>query len=259
METVTDYGRETAYRLSDRGGSGPTILCVHGSGGNHGVWKSQARLSDRFPVAALDLSGHGRSDDVDADPGFDALSAYADDVLAVAAAVDADVLVGSSLGGAVVLHTAIERADDHELSGLILAGTGPRLPVLDDVLDWLDDDFDRVVEFLHEPGRFFSDPDERMIEFSEQAMRECGREVVRRDFLTCHRFDVRDQLDEVSIPTRAVVGEHDRLTPPWYHETLAEEIPDCELTVLDDAAHLAMLDRPDAFNRTVESFVEALD
>ena len=58
---------------------------------------------DRFPVAALDLSGHGESDDVDAEPGYTALSAYVDDVLAVAEAVDADVLVGNSLGGAVLL------------------------------------------------------------------------------------------------------------------------------------------------------------
>ncbi len=257
METVTHHGRAITYMVSDRGGSGPTLLCVHGTGGNRAVWKSQARLSDRVPVTALDLSGHGDADDIDADPGYSTLSAYADDVLAVADAVDADVLVGSSLGGAVALHVAIER--EHGLSGLVLAGTGPRLPVLSDLLDWLDDDFERVISFLHEPGRFFTDPDDRTVERSMQAMRECGRDVVRRDFRTCHQFDVEDRLDEVTIPTLAIVGEDDRLTPPWYHEALAEGIPDCDLVTIDDAAHLAMLDRPEAFNEAITSFVDEID
>ncbi len=67
METasVDHHGRETAYRYRDAGGEGPTLLCVHGSGGAHGVWRGQFRLADDYPVAALDLSGHGDSDDVD--------------------------------------------------------------------------------------------------------------------------------------------------------------------------------------------------
>ncbi|OYR58567.1 hypothetical protein DJ71_25670, partial [Halorubrum sp. E3] len=40
------------------------------------MWKAQARVSDRFPVVALDLSGHGDSDDVDAPAGRDALAEY---------------------------------------------------------------------------------------------------------------------------------------------------------------------------------------
>ncbi|MFC6772480.1 alpha/beta fold hydrolase, partial [Halorubrum pallidum] len=47
MERVTHHGRETTYRASGRGGEGPTVCFVHGSGGTKGVWKAQAR-SDRF-------------------------------------------------------------------------------------------------------------------------------------------------------------------------------------------------------------------
>ncbi|TKX51717.1 alpha/beta hydrolase, partial [Halorubrum sp. SP3] len=42
MERVTHDGRETAYRRFDRGGDGPTVCLVHGSGGTKDVWKSQA-------------------------------------------------------------------------------------------------------------------------------------------------------------------------------------------------------------------------
>jgi pimeloyl-ACP methyl ester carboxylesterase len=278
MDAVTHHGRRTAYRRSDRRGDGAgpvdgaegddragdgngdgdggALLCIHGSGGSGGVWKSQFRLADRRPVVALDLSGHGESEDVDADPGYGCLSAYVDDVVAVARETDARVLVGNSLGGAVALTVALER--DLPLDGLVLAGTGARLAVLDDLLYWLEGEFDRAVEFLHEPGRLFHDPDERYLDLSRAAMREAGQAVTSRDFHTCHVFDVRDRLAEVGVPALAVVGEHDQLTPPRYHEFLAEELPDCGLAVVDHAAHLAMLERPAAFNAAVAEFLDRL-
>jgi pimeloyl-ACP methyl ester carboxylesterase len=254
METVTHHGRETAYRFTDRGGAGPTLLFVHGSGGTHAVWKSQFRLADETPVAALDLSGHGESGDVNADSGYEALSAYVDDVVAVAEETGASVLVGNSLGGAVALTVALER--EVPLDGLVLAGTGARLRVLDDLLRWLSEDFDRAVEFLHQPELLFADPDSEYVEFSREAMRSVGRAVTERDFRTCHAFDAREDLGEISTPALALVGEHDRLTPRRYHEYLAEEMPDCELGVVEDAAHLAMLERPEAFNAAVSDFAE---
>lgn len=253
MNTVTHHSRETAYELSDRGTSGVPLLFVHGGGGTRAVWKGQFRLASERPIAALDLSGHGASDDVDADPGFETLSAYADDVVAVTEATDARVLVGTSLGGAVVLHVAMERSLD--LDALVLAGTGARLPVLADLLEWLEHDFERALEFLHAPGRLFADPDERLVERSLALMRDTGQAVTLRDFRTSHRFDVRDRLDEIDIPTLAVVGESDQLTPPWYHDELATEIPNAGLSVIDNAGHLAMIERPEAFNDVLRGFL----
>jgi pimeloyl-ACP methyl ester carboxylesterase len=254
MDEVTHQGRTTAYRHHARE-SGPTVLAVHGSGGSSGVWKAQHRLD--VPVAAVDLSGHGQSEDVNAEAGYETLSAYVDDVVAVAEATSARVLMGNSLGGAVVLTLALER--DYAFDGLILAGTGAKLTVLDDLLQWLAGDFERAVEFLHEPDRLFHDPQDRYLKLSAEAMREAGQTVTRRDFLTSHGFDVRDRLGEVDLPALAVVGEHDKLTPPWYHEYLADEMTDCDLAVVEDAAHLAMLERPTAFNAAVEEFLDRLD
>ncbi|MFC6904121.1 alpha/beta hydrolase [Halalkalicoccus tibetensis] len=254
MRTVSHHGRDTAYEYHDRGGDGAPTLCVHGSGGSRGVWKAQARMADERPVVALDLSGHGDSDDIDADAGFSTLSAYADDVLAVAEETGSRVLVGNSLGGAVALHIALYR--EFEPEALVLAGTGARLAVLEDLLAWLAEEFERAVEFLHEPEHLFYDADDELVALSRESMESCGRAVVERDFKSCHAFDVRGELDRIDAPALAVYGEYDRLTPPQYHEYLAEEIPDCELATIDDAAHLAMLERPEAFNDAVSRFLD---
>lgn len=254
MDTVTHHGRETAYRTVDRGGDGPAVLAIHGSGGTHRLWTRQSSLADEYPITALDLSGHGDSEDVAAEPGYETLSAYVDDTVAVAEAVDADVLLGNSLGGAVALTVALER--DLDLSGLVLAGTGARLPVLDDVLQWVKDDLDRVIEFFHEPDHLFHDADERVLELSREALRATGRATLERDLRTAHGFDVHDRLGEIDVPSLAVVGDHDRLTPPRYHERLHKDIPVCDFRIVDDAAHLAMLERPDAFNDGVSDFLD---
>ncbi|WP_256305664.1 alpha/beta fold hydrolase [Halobellus litoreus] len=254
MQTVSHHGRETAYRRFDRGADGPTILAVHGSGGTYRVWSAQSKLGTAYPLVALDLSGHGESEDVAAEPGYETLSAYVDDVVAVAEAVDADALFGHSLGGAVVLTALGER--ELEVDGMVLAGTGPRLPVLDDLLRWVSEDFERVVEFFHEPDHLFHDADADTREVSKAALRTTGQTILERDFRTAHAFDSRGELGAVDVPTLAIVGEYDRLTPPYFHEELCSELPDCELTVLDDAAHLAMLERADAFNDSVSDFLE---
>ncbi len=254
MKRVTHHGRDTAYRVSDRGGDGPTVCCIHGSGGSADVWKAQARLSDRHPIAAVDLSGHGESDDADTPAGPQTLNAYADDVVAVAEATDATVLCGNSLGGAVALWIAIER--DLVLDGLVLAGTGAKLTVAEPLLDALDADLERAISLLHEPDRLFHDAPPEYVELSRAGLRECGRDVTIRDFRTCHVFDVRDRLDGVTVPALAVVGEHDSLTPPRYHDYLAERIDGCERAIVEDAAHLAMLERPESFNAALATFLE---
>jgi 3-oxoadipate enol-lactonase len=252
-ERVAHHGRETAYRIADRGATGPTCCFVHGSGANKAIWKSQHRLADEYRVVALDLSGHGDSDDVDADAGYEALSAYADDVQAVVDATDADVVVGNSLGGAVTLELLLDR--DHGLDAAVLAGSGAKLAVLADLLDWLESDFERAVEFLHEPDHLLHTDDERVHEASIEAMHAAGRATTERDFRTCHEFDVRDRLDEIDLPVLAVVGEHDKLTPPRYHEYLVDEIESAELAVVEEAAHLAMLEQPEAFNTALDAFL----
>lgn len=254
MESVTHHGRETAYRT--RGGGDVSVLFVHGSGATHGIWKAQlSRLAPDYEVTALDLSGHGESDDVDTEPGPETLDAYARDVLAVARAVDADVLVGNSLGGAVVLTALLDH--DADPSGAVLVGSGAKLAVHEHLRDLLANDWEGAIDFLHESDRLFHDADDRYVSVSRDAMREVGQAVTRRDYLSCHTFDVRDRLGQITCPFFALTGVHDGLTPPGYHEFLAEHVPGGKWATIEDAAHLCMLETPEWFNDALDDWLDA--
>lgn len=256
METVTHHGRTTTYDVVGPE-SGPGLCLVHGSGSARTVWSSQRQLSTKVRVASVDLSGHGDSDDVDADPGWGTISAYASDVIAVAEETNCDLIVGCSLGGAVALHIELYRRFHPQ--GLVLVGTGARMPVLDDLLVWLQEDFEQAVEFLHGPGRLFRNPDDQRVEQSKRIMYTCGRAVTERDFRSCHMFDIRSELGAVTVPCLAIVGAADRLTPPSYHADLAEHIPDADWLEIEDAAHLVMLEQPTQFNDALERFIARID
>ncbi|QZA87677.1 alpha/beta hydrolase [Salinarchaeum sp. IM2453] len=256
METITQYEREIAYRFHEGNGAGLTVLFVHGSGGTHTVWKQQFQLRADWSVAAIDLSGHGCSEDITADPGFETLSAYADDITAVAKEVNANVLVGCSLGGAVILHLLAER--DTDITAAVISGTGPRMPVLNSVREWLETDFDRAIEFLDQPGGLFSKAGTKRAEQAKQLMKQTGQEVTWRDFETCHQFDIRDRVDQIQIPIQLVAGENDKLTPPAEHEKLQKLLPEAELDIIPDAGHLVMLEQPEAVNSSISAFLQKI-
>jgi len=255
MERVSHDSRVTAYRQTGPAAGGPTVLYVHGSGATHRVWGRQyAPSGPAHPAVALDLSGHGDSDDVDTAVGTPTLDAYADDVVAVAAETNADVLVGNSLGGAIAQWVALER--EWMPMAIVLLGTGPELPVFEGLQEWLANDWDRAVEFLHERDRLFHDIDHDAVARSRKEMASVGQAVTRRDFMTCNAFDVSDRLGEIDVPVLAVCGEHDKLTPRAYHETLATEIPTGEVSFIPDAAHLAMVEQAELFNEIIGAFLD---
>ena len=52
-----------------------------------------------------------------------------------------------------------------------------------------------------------------------------------------------------------LVGEHDHETPLAYAQTLASGISTARLEMIAGAAHLTPSERPDVFNRLVQSFL----
>ena len=64
-------------------------------------------------------------------------------------------------------------------------------------------------------------------------------------------FDVRHRLGSIRAPTVVVAGAEDSATPPADAAFIASRIPHARLVVLEGAAHLANVERPDAFTSVV--------
>jgi len=103
----------------DWGGGGPALLLLHGLASNARIWDGVAsRLAGAgLRVAALDLRGHGDSDQPD--QGYDFPSVGRDLASALARlGLERPVLVGHSWGASVALQFAAERPG--ALAGLVL-------------------------------------------------------------------------------------------------------------------------------------------
>ena len=71
---------------------------------------------------------------------------------------------------------------------------------------------------------------------------------------TLNDFEMLDQLLRIDVPTLVISGEHDECTPR-HSGAIAEAIPNAQLHIVPDASHLAVLERPDEYVSTVESFL----
>ena len=59
-------------------------------------------------------------------------------------------------------------------------------------------------------------------------------------------YDVRDRLGEIDVPVLAVAGADDEVCPPRHATDVVEGVPRGRSAVIEDAAHLAPAERPDA-------------
>src|SRR5690606_4833205 len=144
MPTVIIDG-QPLYYAHKRGPAGaPTLVLIHGAGGTHLDWPRELRRLPQASVIALDLPGHGRS----ALLGREEIGGYAAAVQALLDRLPPGnyVLAGHSMGGAIAQEIALQRPTS--LRGLVLIGTGARLPVNPLLIEQATTDFQRVVDFL---------------------------------------------------------------------------------------------------------------
>jgi 3-oxoadipate enol-lactonase len=70
-------------------------------------------------------------------------------------------------------------------------------------------------------------------------------------------MDLEPRLGEIRAPTLVIAGAQDQATPPAHAERIAAGIPGARLEVLDGAAHLANLERPDTVTELIAEHLEA--
>ena len=107
----------------DFGGTGPSVLLLHGLAGHADEWAQTASwLTTRCRVVALDARGHGRSERFPGDVSRDSLVADAAFVVEQLG-LQPVVVVGQSVGGLTALSLAARRPD--LVRGLVLVDASP--------------------------------------------------------------------------------------------------------------------------------------
>jgi pimeloyl-ACP methyl ester carboxylesterase len=114
-----------AIAVHESAGQGPPVVLIHGNSSSSRAFSRQLEgpLGGRVRLVALDLPGHGASDDAK-DPSAYSLPGHARAVQAVVEALDLHEarFVGWSLGGHVILEMA---PDLPRARGLVIFGTPP--------------------------------------------------------------------------------------------------------------------------------------
>ena len=65
-------------------------------------------------------------------------------------------------------------------------------------------------------------------------------------------------MSTVKLPTLIIAGALDIGAPPAMSRAIADRIEGSKLVVLDDAAHLSVVEQPEAFGTLVREFLDTL-
>lgn len=93
--------------------------------------------------------------------------------------------------------------------------------------------------------------------FREMARKTGVDTYLRQQTAIMNRPDSRELLREIDVPTLVIVGADDTLTPPDLAREMADGISGAELVVIDDCGHLSTIERPQAVNDAIRSFLDA--
>jgi pimeloyl-ACP methyl ester carboxylesterase len=257
-------------------GEGPPVVFVHGLSGSWPNWLEQLPVfAERHRVITLDLPGFGHSP-MPAETITISYYARILDGLLEELAVDAAALVGSSMGGFVSAELAIARPQRVERLVLVaVAGIStyrhrdamravPWITRAERIAAgytaWLASRSDAVTRrrglrnatlgvVMRHPARLPGP-------LAAEQLRGAGKPGFIGALRALLEYPISERLPEIACPTLIVWGDEDRLISVRDADAFAEMIPNSRKVVFADTGHLAMLERPAAFNALVEGFLE---
>lgn len=97
--------------------------------------------------------------------------------------------------------------------------------------------------------------DPQGVKISADILAACPPESYRRQLACLTRFDRREALAALAVPTLVIAAENDINAPAKGVEKMSAKIPGATYVCLQGVGHLANLEQPDAFNRVVLDFL----
>ncbi len=231
-----------------------TLVFIHGAGSSAIFWKHQIpSLSNDFNIVAIDLPGHGRSNE----QGKDKISDYAEavDQYVKYLNIESPVICGLSMGGAIAQQLLLDGKENYK-AGIII-NSGAKLKVNGMIFDMISDDFQGYAD-MFELVAISDKTDKSKLKYIVDDLRSMDSDVVYNDFIACNSFDVMGRLNEVKVPVLVLTAQEDKLSPPKYGSFIADAIDNSFHVSIKDAGHMSPVEKPEEVNTAINDFLNEL-
>lgn len=245
-------------------GAGPTVVLLHGIGGNARNWDAQIEaLAPRYNAVAWDMRGYGQSEDY---PGPLLQDDLCDDLSAVLDYFETDEahLIGLSMGG--MIAQEYYRRHPNRVRSLILANTNAGIGVA--FTREQKDEFVRLRKTPLIEGRTPSElvpamlttllgenPPEAAVENISASIAQLRPASYIKAIEAIVTFDSAQALTDIAVPVLLIGSTLDKVIPLSSMETMDQRIANSQLHVMEGAGHLSNLERPQEFNSLVLRFL----
>ncbi len=255
-------------------GEGPALVLLHGLGASWQSWlENIPEFARDHRVVAMDLPGFGCSEMPAGDISIEYYANWTFRVLDELGIV-AGALVGNSMGGFVAAEMAIRRPDRVQRLAVVSAAvfwqTYRRAQPLVQLARMSDAIVARALTRVTDDVA--TRPRLRSWALATAGFRyphlidkDLAHEMVRSarrtdGFLPALEaladFPLEEELPKISCPALIVWGAHDTLVPVKDAKRMEELIPDSRRVVFERTGHVAMLERPERFNRLLREFLD---
>jgi pimeloyl-ACP methyl ester carboxylesterase len=256
-------------------GEGPALVFVHGLSGSWPNWLEQLPVfAQSNRVIAMDLPGFGYSPMPAERITISGYARTLDELLGTLG-VSAATVVGNSMGGFISAELAIAFPQRVERLVLVSAAgistNGRRdveraVPVLRRVekvlaayTTWVAAHSDAVVRYpgLRNAALGLVTRHPRRLDpaLAAEQLRGAGKPGFIQALQANLDYPIRERLPEIVCPTLIVWGEEDRVIPVRDAGVFEQLIAGSRKVIFPDTGHLAMLERPAAFNELLEQFL----
>jgi len=257
---ITANGIRMNYEISGKEGA-PIAVLSHSLGSSLVMWGPQMEsLRTHFQVLRYDTRGHGGTE---SPAGSYTLEMLGEDVIALLDALKISRVhfVGLSLGGMIGQYLGLSHPA--RLRSLALCSTAAALPPEAQPL------WDERIETARVRGlqALVDATLERWFTSAYLQKNPPMLGIIRRQFLetspdgfigcceAIRRLNYLDRLSAIKTPSFILVGEDDPGTPVSASQAIREKIPGSKLTILSAAKHFANIEKAEAFNSALISFL----
>jgi len=253
---------EVAYL---EGGHGPTVLLIHGFGGDKEHWTRFARkLTDRYHVIAIDLPGFGESSRIEGLSYGPKEQAARIEELRAALAIESMHLAGNSMGG-MIAGAYAQQYPTRTLSLTLINSGGVRSPEPSELslelaqgrnplLVATREDMDKLMAFSFHKPPYIPDLVVTQLYNKNLPHREWNGRIFKE--IAANGTIVEEALPHIEAPILVLWGDKDRVIHVSATQTIQKIKPEAEIKILADCGHAPMIERVD---ESAQVFLEFLD